>query len=52
MKRQSRKTTKQLTFTLTPSEYGKFWTAVELLEETQKKPAFLKMLDKIIELYS
>jgi len=43
---------KTLTFNLTVAEYARFWKAVSLLDESKKTPGFLKMLNKIIELYS
>lgn len=38
------KETKHLRFKLTPKEYADFWYVVSLLDESKKKPAFLKML--------
>lgn len=41
--------TKTLSFRLTIKQYSDFWYVAALLDEKRKKPAFLKMLNKLKE---
>ena len=43
------KVTKHLRFELSGEQYSDFWYVVALLNESKKKPAFIKMLKYIKE---
>ena len=42
--------TKVLSIRLSLKEYSDFWYVASLLDESKKKPAFIKMLNKLKEI--